>query len=249
MAIWAILILAFILPKENRNRKTLWLLLPMAIVQVFWQFIASLTISESDIVYINVLFNSLLVSFTVCWLLAGRLSRMNRIFAFFASLLLFALIGASEIVSVGDQIFELYLAYCLLSAALVLGLVITRWIMQGKYRPIIFILCSFVSIAVLAFVTAIVLFVIECMEYSSDFGDFIEFMVAGFVLGLVLFVGVLPYELLFVLNGFWKDRFRLLMKYYDLPDDINLKGKVIRPADEDINLPAMDRISIADSNK
>jgi len=213
--IWLALILALLAPRANHNLHVLWILVPLAIVNLAWlAFKKLLSMPSSATSQFDALFQSMVVGTAALWLTANYLQRIGGRVRFLACLGILAVVACLGILSYSMESSReapLFFTLLLLLGLAMLGAItLSRRLCGGKYRPVRFMLWlllwtllgSSVALGGSILVTSLVLF------GGPGFPEviLIVFMV-GSILGLCLYVLNLPFMLLGFAHPFFRQRF------------------------------------------
>jgi hypothetical protein len=216
LGLWVVLILAMALPKANRTPRTLLILIPLAVAYLGWlAFRAAMGGNEHDNILFGIMICTLAVGSAVLWLLAHRLAAgrwYKTLLAATGVVLGVALVGG---LSLGVESDEMILAMVLIGMMLiatVLGYALAVWGYRTRraWRFLVFqavgtIGASFVGALLM---TLIVAFIIQ--DGPDNVAQFLMGMVlAGLVVGFVVFLIALPFAVLGLSSPFF--RWRLLL--------------------------------------
>lgn len=139
---WAILALALVVPRANRTREVLPILVPVLLVNVVWLMIARISQPvTSDRETFGVIVLSLAVGSAALWLLGHVIANCTpyvRLALALGAALGVAAVGAICVTDVSRRTITLPLCLSLLTPALVLGYAGAGWMSRRRYRPIRF---------------------------------------------------------------------------------------------------------------
>ena len=213
LAIWLVLILAFAVPKANRNIRVLLILAPLVVVKCLWSaFIQHANANSTDALEFGLIFNSMAVGVTVLWLTANSLARFKGVIRFLLSFVMLVIVAGFGPLSYYTDFSEemvLFLAlFVFMALTMLVALTLSRKLCKGKYRPVCFTLW-------LAFWTLLgsVLamggfFIVGSIIFSPpSFSEAIlMLLLAGSIFGLFLYALNLPYLILGFAHPFFRRR-------------------------------------------
>lgn len=144
LALWAILALAMIVPRANRTREVLLILVPVLLVNLVWLAVALIFKPvTSDKETFGMMAQSLAVGSAVLWLLGHVLANCTQRRAIVLALSIalgVALVGVVSVTDLTKQTIALPSLLGLLMPALVLGYAGAGWMSRRTYRSTRFIL-------------------------------------------------------------------------------------------------------------
>jgi hypothetical protein len=139
LALWAILALALVVPKANRARAALVILVPVVLANLVWLVFARIAQPvTSDRETLGVMVLALTVASAVLWLLGHRIAECTpytRLVLALGIALGVALIGAFSVTDFSRITFALPSLLSVLTPALVLGYAGAGWMSRRTYRP------------------------------------------------------------------------------------------------------------------
>ncbi len=216
MVKWLIIAVGFILLKENRTGKALWLLMPMVIaLAIWWIYLKIVSLGQSG-TYFDIIVNSTVISFVFCWLLSEKLAKVHRFLVFILTVIIFIAFGVLEIMSFGDMEAELFIVYLIAFGVVLSGIIVTRWMCRRRFRPIKFVILTFVNMILISGIFVVSAFVIQAMANSQQIDDYIwQVLLMALIFGFACFVLCLPFVIFLINNKFWNCRFMELFRYSD----------------------------------
>jgi hypothetical protein len=144
LALWAILALALVVPRANRTRAVLPILVPVLVVNLVWLVVARIAQPvTSDRETFGVMVLALTVASAVLWLLGHRIAHCAphaRLILALGVALGVALVGAFSVTDFSRVTFALPSLLSVLTPALVLGYAGAGWMSRRAYRSTRFIL-------------------------------------------------------------------------------------------------------------
>ncbi|MHC4581892.1 MAG: hypothetical protein ACYS14_10575 [Planctomycetota bacterium] len=228
LIIWLVLIGAIALPKANRDRHVLLILVPLAIVNLLWlafkkvSGMPSATASQFDTV-----FHSMAVGIAVLWLVESYFDRFGgfvRFLMFFGTLVAVACLGIlSYSTELSDEV-ALFLSLLVFFSITVLGATTAAGkLCKGQYRPLRFMLWLALWTIVAGMVTMHGFYVVGNLIMSS--GNSVPYNLeallmvtfVGLVFGLCLYVLNLPFMILAFTNPFFRKRFHNCLRLQLMP--------------------------------
>jgi hypothetical protein len=212
---WLALILAFVIPKDNRNYRVLLILISLIIVYFFWRlFIKMLPkMMSSDAIQFGTLFQSLVFGLTILWLIAHKLKDFGGPVKFVMALgvmMIMSLLGILSIFTDFDNQVLLMLAlFASMAIAMLFSFAISSKFCRKKNQTIVFMLwlglwlplcCIFAMIGF--FIAGMVI-----MQSGPPKEAYIQISIVGLFFGVFLYVINLPYMLLGFVSPFFRERF------------------------------------------
>ncbi len=188
---------------------------------------------SSDAIQFGTLFQSLVISLTILWLMAYKLKEFSgivRFFMAFGTMMIISFLGILSLYSdFEDQAFLIIALFAFMMIAMLFGFVVSGRFCRKKYRPIAFMLwlglwlplCSVVAMIGFAGIGMVI------MQSTPPKEAFIQIPILGLFFGLFLYVVNLPFMILGFVNPFFRERFRA---------SLNLKS-IPAIADSDLNQP------------
>lgn len=209
---WVPLVLAYVLFKENRRPAALWILLPATGFYAAFSVVAALTDMPSDIrgIFLSVI-NTIAASFCLVWLLAGRIGGRHRFVTAVLALLIFAGMAGLALINIGDSTYMAALAiftgisFGVYTIALTIATILSRRRMTGLRFSLWMIPGCLIGTAI----PLSVILIIEMMQYP-DSGMVLRFLLQTLVAAGFYYVALLPFLILFFVNGFWRQRFEAI---------------------------------------
>ena len=105
--LWAVLVLAIVLVKANRNPQALLVLVPLLIINLLWSiFKKAMSFPSAQVEMFNMLFYSLTVGIAILWLLAHKLGNRSRFVTFLLAFTIMAVVGLAGAISYGGLEFS-----------------------------------------------------------------------------------------------------------------------------------------------
>lgn len=209
---WVPLVLAYVLFKENRRPAALWILLPAAGFYAAFSVVAALTNMPSDIrgLFISII-NTIAVSFCLVWLLAGRIGGRHRFVAAILALLIFAGMAGLALINVGDSN---YIAALTIFTGITFGvytiaLTIATMLSRKRMTGLRFSLWAIPGCLIGTAIPFSVILIIEMMQ-NRDAGMVWQFLLQTLAGAAFFYAVLLPFLILFFVNGFWRQRFEAI---------------------------------------
>ena len=212
LALWVVLALAMVVPKANRTREVLLILVPVLLVNLVW-LAAALILKPvtSDQETFGVMVQSLAMGSAVLWLLGDGLTHCTPCEAIVLALslaLAVAFVGAVSVTDLTQQTIALPSLLGLLMPAIVLGYAGAGWTSRRTYRSTRFILLLGAWIVAISAVVALLWYSLESAVTGHWPARIIPslagFLLIGAILGACDFLISLP----FVLVGLRSPLFR-----------------------------------------
>lgn len=223
MALWGPIVLALVVPKENRCRRAWLILIPLFLVMAIWQMPArlfSLPLSAAN--PLGFFVNSLAVAWTVVWLLGRRLGSQRPFDAFFWMLGAMMLVGfwaytAEYGTRLAPQMIVVLIPYAFCSVTLLLSMELARILCRKTDRPGPFMAWLFFCMGFLSGTAMLLLAILLAMVQLAMTTHFdtsmlmflvLQTAVVALFLAIVLYLGNLPFLLLAFKSSFYRERFR-----------------------------------------
>jgi hypothetical protein len=208
---WLLLILAFVLFRENRKPQALWIVVPVVLLRLLWAgFAAMMKVPSESAVLFVALVDCLLIAFVLNWLLAERIGNRNRLVTWFLSVLVFAAaLGVTLInIGLGTEAIQISLFIGLTVGILMLSFPLAVFLCRKKFGPVRFSLWM----AVWVLLTTSAFFCVFVMIQSALSGFSLmqvlpQVVMVTLIYAGILIVGLLPFEILWFNNSFWRKRF------------------------------------------
>jgi hypothetical protein len=220
LAIWAVLVVAIVLVKPNRNAQALLVLVPLLVVNVAWSFLRRVIgFPSSSVAALDGIIISLTVGLAVLWLLSHWLGNRNRFLVALLALVIIGLVGIAGAVSYPSQESSLQTVASLLVAGLsalilVLGFVLAGWWCRKRYSSWRFALWLGVWTTVAGVGVFLVLLagmlMVWCISGVSpdDLHTVVGIvLLTGLIFGGCTYVVVLPFMILAIWSRFFRQRF------------------------------------------
>jgi hypothetical protein len=214
--LWLALILVFVLPKSNRDRRALLIIAPLVVVNLLWLlFKKALSMSSSNAQQFDMLFQSISISIAVMWLIAHKLGNRNHFVTFLQALALMAIIGLVGAISYfglnfSQQSFDTLILLIMSAFVILLGFVLAGRRCRIHYSSLRFMLYlafwTIVVCLVSMFVVFLAVSIIQQMNVSIS-SVLIMIPIVGLILGACLYVIVFPFMILAIYSPFFRERF------------------------------------------
>jgi NADH:ubiquinone oxidoreductase subunit K len=203
--------------KRNRDRRTLLIFIPLAILSLLWPLVVPrVSLASASMDQFALLFESLIVGLALFWLHADTLRRHHGFVRGPVSLGLLLLAVLVAVVSAGwtlsDPTLIIFLIFvAVLGAILLVSLAITRRMVHRRYVPLSFMLWLALWSLLLTTTTVALLIVLPLLVFSWGVIEpqiVLLQSVVGLALGLCLYALNLPYMLLMFSSPFFRRRFQ-----------------------------------------
>jgi hypothetical protein len=231
LALWALLVLAIVLVKANRNPHALLILVPLLITNLLWSiFKKAMGFPSAQAEMFNMLFYLLTVGIAILWLLAHKLGNRNRFVTFLLAFIIMAVVSLTGAISyaglkLSQQTVGSIILLAMLTFAMLLGFVLTGWWCRKRYRPVSFMLwlavwtvaANLVSIMVVSSIVFIVQRVSVPFLVLPISTVLFLVLVEGLILGAFLYAVVFPYMILALRSSFFRERFYACLRLKSMP--------------------------------
>ncbi len=212
LALWVILAVAMVVPKANRTRAVLPILVPVLLVKLVWLGMALLLqLTTSDDETFAVVVQSLVVGSAVLWLLGHMLAKHTGWKAMVLALGLtlgIAVAGAFSVTDFSRRTIWLPLLLSSVTPALVLGYMGAGWMSRRTYRPTRFLLLLAAGTVAFSAVAMPPGFLLGSALTADWPTDLLPVMGVSLLAGAVMGVCVSLISLSFVLVGLRSPLFR-----------------------------------------
>jgi hypothetical protein len=226
LALWAVLVLAIVLVKANRNPQALFVLVPLAVEIAVWSVVKKIIPSPylstgTQAVY------SLLVGVTILWLLSHWLGNRNRFVAFLLALVIMAVAGVAGAISYNEYSGETLsstIGCAILALMMLFAFVLTGWWCRKRFSGLRFILWLGVWNVVVFLGTSIVVLIgTGILRGIPEWWSELWFVMTSIVLIEALIFGgcayaiVLPFMILALRSSFYRQRFYACLRLKSMP--------------------------------
>jgi hypothetical protein len=214
LLVWAVLGLAMAIPKANRDRRVLLILIPVGVLLAAWFVLAkALRMASAQQYQFDWLVDCLVVAVAVLWLLADGLGRLPAAFRFVCGVLLMsavAIVGArASFASTSPEAIVLSIFFAVFGAVLLMAITMAGRQCRKDYSPLRFLL-RLASWAIIGCVTLVYGYIVVLSVSSSiplPVGRLLaQFGLVGLILGVALFLFTLPYLVLAMTSPFYLAR-------------------------------------------
>lgn len=225
---WLLVVLVFVLFRENRTLKALWILLPVLLFRLLWAgFAALMSIpSEAAVIFVSIV-NCLLIGFALNWLLAERIGNRNRFITWILAWVVFAAVLVVMLGSLGFGAEAIaFLIFIGLSVGiLMVSFPLAAFVCRKKFGPVRFSLWTAVWVFLMTIGFFLTVGIIQALmiDYSAVL-ILLQVLTASLIYAGVLIVGLLPFEILWFKNNFWRKRFEAVfgIKTRPVPKPVEL---------------------------
>ncbi|RKY09073.1 MAG: hypothetical protein DRP66_03070 [Planctomycetota bacterium] len=219
LAVWVILLIVFILFRENWTPKAFLILLPMFVVNILWIGVKKATgMPSSAAGMFDVMFNSFTIGMATVWLVSHKFAGLNRFVIFLLSLIVMVLVYALGIFSFSGLEFTseaivVTIFFCIVTAATFLAFALTGWRCRRRYTALRFMLwlalwCPVLCLtAMLAYALTVFIIMIVIMGRSFPMEAIIQIPLVGLLIGGILYLLLLPYMILVLNSDLFRRRF------------------------------------------
>jgi hypothetical protein len=214
LLVWAVLALAMVVPRANRDRKVLLILIPVAVVLAAWFVLTkSLHMGSGPEYQLESLVHGLVVAIAVLWLIADGLGHLTAAVRFFCALFTMGAVGIlgvmSSFASRSAEVVILPIFLAMFAMVLLVAVTITVQQCRKDYSPGRFLL----RIASWTVIGSLTVFYGYVVVVSLSSGTplpatrlFAQFGLVGLMLGISLFLLILPYMVLAIASPFYLAR-------------------------------------------
>jgi hypothetical protein len=213
--IWLALILAFVVPKANRDIRILLILIPLTIVNLFWWiFIQNVRMNSTDALEFGIIFNSLAVGVTVLWLVAQYFKYYGGAIRFLLSFLTIVIVAALGTLAHPSKFsteMVLFLTlFVFMAFTILISITLSRRFCKGTYRSIRFLVWLALWMLLGSFVDTSGFIIVGSIFFSKGSDPFeiiLVLLLGGSIFGLFLYAINLPFLILGFVHPFFRERF------------------------------------------
>ncbi len=212
---WLLLVLGFVLFPENRNPQALWILLPVVLLRLGWAVFAAIVSipSEGSSLLVS-LIDCLMIGFMLNWLLAERIGNRNRLVTWLAAWLVFAAVYGVLLVNIGlnRTTIQVSIVMAIILVILMLSAPLAAFLCRNKFGAVRFTLWTLLWLWLLTMSILTAVLVIQSALRGSMFVAvmLLHVLMTGSIFTAFLAVALLPFEILWFKNSFWRKRFEAL---------------------------------------
>jgi hypothetical protein len=226
LIVWLALILATVLPKANRNPRTLLIFVPLVIVNLLWLVVKASGIVSSDASEFSTVFHSIAVGITILWLIVNYFNRFRgwaRFLISFITIVVVSYLGTlSYSTGFPTELILIPILCASMAITMLSAMTIAGKLCQWKYRPLNFMLWLALWTPLVSLVTTFVFYIVGFAIMSSGSGPYILQMIlmvsiVGLIFGLCLYVMNLPFMILGFTNPFFRERFCSCLRLKSIP--------------------------------
>ncbi len=216
LAVWVVLVPAFVLFRENRSGKALLILIPLFVVNLLWIGIKKVTgMPSSSAGQFDVMFNAFTIGLAIVWLLSHRFAGLNRFVVFLLAGVAMTVTYALSILSYSgleftEETMMLAVFFFAVMVAALLAFVLAGWRCRKRYTALRFMLwlALWCLVFCLTAMFAYVLIIIMTMGQSIPISTlFIQIPLVGLLVGGILYLLLLPYMILVLNSDLFRTRF------------------------------------------
>lgn len=219
MPLWLSLALFVAAPKENRQRQTWLIFVPVAVVAVVARMATRLlSVPDDAAEWFGIAVMSLAVAWAALWLSGHRLAGRHGAVRFIAALVLMLAVGGLSVVShLGldntDDLLNVSISHAVASTVLLLGMMRSGRSCRDGFRRGKFMRRLFSTMAVVALLPAVVTSVLWAI--LGGFGSFalivlVQLSIMGIAVAGMLYLLNLPFMLLAFNSPFYAARFHAM---------------------------------------
>lgn len=206
---WLLVLLAFVVPKENRTLQVAWIFAPIALLAAgYWAFMTIAKTTTGDRAQMNMFFTITVLGFSMIWLLADRIGHRDRLVAFLlAAVIYFGFLGADLLTSgFGEDTMTVAILASLSILPILLAFAAASRLSSKSFGKVRFLV---VAGAVLFVSFAVILSVVMLITHPGHSlrGRIDELAFASLIFSAVFLVALTPFLILLWTNHFWRRRF------------------------------------------
>jgi len=216
LLLWLALILVLVLPKSNRDRRALLIIVPLVFVNLLWLLFKKVSgMSSSDAQQFDMLFQSMAIGIAVLWLIVHKFGGSNGFVRFCLSLGILAVVAGLGTLSYhtgfsGEtSLFLVLLVF--MSIILLLAMTAAGWLCKRQYLPVRYMLwlglCTLFGSAVAMIGVFIIGMLFIFPGQPKLMSVIFDVAGVGLIFGVCLYVLNLPYMILAFRSPFFRERF------------------------------------------
>lgn len=209
---WLLMLLAFVVLKENRTLQVAWIFAPIALLAAgYWAFMTIAKTTTGDKVQMNAFFTITVLGFAMIWLLADRIRKCSRLVTFLsAAVIYFGFLGADLLASgFGKDTMTVAILASLSILPILLAFAAASRLSSKSFGKVRFLVVagavSFVSFAVILSVVTLITDPSHSLRGQID-----ELAFASLIFSAVFLLAFTPFLVLLWTNRFWRRRFECI---------------------------------------
>jgi hypothetical protein len=217
---WLIVIVLILVSMKN-DRRVLGILIPLLVsillIIIIRQFLPN-EIKEASVSFLY----GLILSQAAIWLILGRLTGMNRFRVLIQTVFIMLIFGFFLLIMYeaqqrGEKTGFMIL-YLISTLTIHLSIILSRFLVRKRFTPLRFtILLPFVNIITVLPIFFIAVFItLITSDANASPGLFVMGSIISSVLGLILFITVLPYLILVFKNRYFREIFNRIFRLQDV---------------------------------
>ena len=236
---WLVLLLAFVIPKDNRNYRILFVLISLIVVFIFWWvFIKILPkMTSSNAIQFGTLFQSLAIGLTILWLIAHKFEKFGglpRFFIAFAVMMVISFLGILSLYTdFENEVFLILALFAFMTIAMLLGFAMSVKLCRKVYRPKAFLLWLGLWLP-LCCLFAMIGFVVVGMIITKSVPPtealLLQIPIVGLFFGVFLYIVNLPFMILGFASPLYRERFCACLRLK--PKAVTTEQGNIEPAED-----------------
>ncbi len=214
LMLWGVLVLPFVLVRENRDPRALLILAPLALLGLVWPAFKRISaMSSGNQPMFDSMFWSLAIGLTVLWLLAHKFASIRWSVKFVVAFgILTVTAGIGAVAYSPGSFEEVTTIFAFMAFVLVSAYALAARACRNRYRPLRFLAwfawATLVG-AMLALYAPFLLWSAILSDWPHDIVEvLIEMGLAGLLFGLAIYVVNLPYLLTAFRSPLYGERFR-----------------------------------------
>lgn len=205
------------LPRENRRRAVLWIILAIIVPSLAWHGLSHLLgISSGEGTFFDQVIQGLLIALALIWLLGERLGNRHRLVTCVLSLLIFTALAGCLLLGIGwgDVAIQILIFFGIMSSVLLLSFVIAGLWSRKKPGPVRFAFklatCIFLTTITLVLTLVALLMASESTSFSTIA---LKVLMSASACAGIMIALLLPMELVLLIHPFWRRRFEAIMGF------------------------------------
>jgi hypothetical protein len=222
LIIWLVLVLALVMIKANRNRRAWLILIPLVAVSLLWTIFKKVApLPSSYLSTSDPLFVSLVIGISVLLLLGHKIGNRNRFVTFLLAWVLMTVVGIAGVISYSGLSFSQQavgsvIVFAMTALAMLLAFVFAGRCCRKRYSNLRFMLwlavwdvvvCEMIFLGYLAIAMVIMSMIGDMPDGLRLSSVLLQLAVTGLVVGICLYVILLPFMILAQRSGFFRERF------------------------------------------
>ncbi|MCK5271225.1 MAG: hypothetical protein KAJ52_01565 [Sedimentisphaerales bacterium] len=228
--------------KANRNPRAWLIFIPLLAVSLLWTiFKQVMPLPSSALSMFDQLFISLIIGISIVLLFGHKIGNRNRFITFLLAVVLMVVVGIAGVISYSGFAFSSQVAISAIMFAVMTLTMLPAFVFAGcccrkRYGNLRFMLWLAVWTITVCVVIILGYFGIAVSIMGSMPGELISVLlqisVTGLVLGSCLYVIILPFMILVLRSGFFRERFYACLRLRSMPETVGYEADAGLPGEQ-----------------